>query len=343
MEKLTANNMLPWDVLAIICKKLNFNDIIQLSTVCKDWRSFLEMKFQSPLIVQRDSFSKNSLSFMSLPDYRFYSAQMDNFWGLSYSGSSSGYLIFAGPNMFLLMNPLTRRGKKISTLALKDSYDYRGIRAHFAFVKGSKEYVLVLFSNGSCRLNVYHSQNSRWATYSTKGDSLEVVDLVVFHNSIYVLTNKAKIGVLNLNSTSIKFLELKNTPLVTYNDLRLVSCDGNLLVVHFVPGEMLNVYKIDFSTMEFVRQDTLGELALFHSSYANCYALSNPRRWGYDSNTVYSIICTSPKCNVYSGNGKLQKLIMPIHGVQVSKRSRLYWVDWYLPYLRDEVDYSLIK
>ncbi|XP_057425651.1 uncharacterized protein LOC130719016 [Lotus japonicus] len=218
-----------------------------------------------------------------------------------------------------------------------------GVTAHFAFVKGSKEYVLVFFSNGSCRLNVYQSQNSCWAFYSTKGDPLQIVDLVVFHNSIYVLTNKAKIGVLNLNSTSIKFVELKNTPSITYNDFRLVSCDGNLLVVLFVPGEILNMYKIDFSTMEFVKQDTLGELALFYSPYANCYALSNPRRWGYDSNTVYSIICAFPEYNVYSGNGKLQNHIRLDRGLQVPKRSILYWEDWYLPNLRDEVDYSLVE
>ncbi|XP_057425658.1 uncharacterized protein LOC130719025 [Lotus japonicus] len=320
MKKLATYNLLPWDDLAIICKKLNFNDIFQLSAVCKDWRSFFKsywknsMEFQSPLIVQRASFSKKSLSFNSRSDNMSYSAQMDNFWSLSYSFSSSGYLIFVGPNMFMLMNPLTRRGKKIITLALKDNDDYRGSRAHFPFVKGSKEYVLVCFSNGSYRLKVYQSQNSCWAIYSTKEDPLQVVDLVVFQNSIYVLTNKAKIGVLNLNSTCLKFVELKNTPSITYNDLRLVSCDGNLLVVHFVPGKMLNMYKIDFSTMEFVRMDTLGELALFYSPYANCDALSNPRRWGYDSNTVYSITCSFPEYKVYSGNGKLQNHIRPCSG-----------------------------
>lgn len=40
--------------------------------------------------------------------------------------------------------------------------------------------------------------------------------------------------------------------------------------------------------MTFVKLETLGGLALFYG-WTRCYALSNPRRWGYDNNFVYYV------------------------------------------------------
>ncbi|RHN81178.1 hypothetical protein MtrunA17_Chr1g0196241 [Medicago truncatula] len=74
---------------------------------------------------------------------------------------------------------------------------------------------------------------------------------------------------------------------------------------------MRNVYKIDFSTMNYVKLEALGNIALFYAGKRNFYALSNPNRWGYESNSVYVInLSTYTQCSVYSGDGKkLQKCI----------------------------------
>lgn len=79
-----------------------------------------------------------------------------------------------------------------------------------------------------------NSRNCGWVTYSTKEDRERVFDFVVLHNIIFVVTNKANIGVLNLNFENIKFLKLKSTPDVTFSlPLKLVDCDEQVLVVDY--------------------------------------------------------------------------------------------------------------
>jgi hypothetical protein len=169
------------------------------------------------------------------------------------------------------------------------------------------------------------------------------VDFVVLNNTIYVLTNKAEIGVLSLISKSLKFLKLKNTPSEPSFSYNLVCCDGELLVVRFMPKKVLHVYRIDFTTMSYVKLETLGDFALFHSPY-KCYALVNPGKLGYESNRVYSIDWDSAQCEVYSGsNNELMESIMLAGSRQVRSRSKPYWLDWCFRNQHDEVDYSLVE
>ncbi|XP_057451862.1 uncharacterized protein LOC130743645 [Lotus japonicus] len=342
---------LPMELLDTIFKKLNLADLFEIAGVSKSWRfnqrtywkSFMES--QSPFVVQKTSFARKHLSFICLPERKLYSTKMDmSFSGLSYSGCSSGYLIFAGPRTLLLMNPFTRRQKKVSTSGINIYWDYQDYRSLFALVKGSAEFVIVIHSVISHSLHVYQSRNSQWATatYWKWGTQWKIVDTVVFGNVIYALTNEAKIGVLNLNSVGIKMIELRNTPAKNCDNLRLVSSDEGLLVVDFKPGEILDVYKVDFSNMEYVKLDTLRDGALFCSSRASCYALSNPTMWGYRSNHVYSICESDPKCAVYSWSNEQQLNYAP-GGYDPKEKSKLYWVDWCFRHLRDEVDYSLVE
>jgi hypothetical protein len=171
-----------------------------------------------------------------------------------------------------------------------------------------------------------------------------IVDFVVLHNTIYVVTNKGNIGVLNLNSANIKFLELKSTPSVTSSScLRLVSCDGQLFVVHTKPGVVFNVYMIDFSTMNYVKLETLDDIALFYAPGGNYYALSNPERWGYKSNLVYVINHSSTECKVYLGDdNKLPKYIN-YDRLQAPPNERPRLLDWCFRHLHYEIDYSLVE
>jgi len=76
----------------------------------------------------------------------------------------------------------------------------------------------------------------------------------------------------------------------------------------------MEVYKIDFSTMNYVKLKTLGDIALLYAANCrprNCYALSNPDKWGYESNSMYINNDDSTTYRVYSGDDKrLQKCIM---------------------------------
>ncbi|WJX36408.1 hypothetical protein P8452_24288 [Trifolium repens] len=138
-----------------------------------------------------------------------------------------------------------------------------------------------------------------------------------------------------------EFAELKSTPAVTsFSHLRLVSCDGQLLVIHITLEEILNVYKIDFSTKNYVKLETLGDIALFYASGEYFYALSNPRMWGYEPNSLHVINLSCTKYIVCVGDdNKLPEYIM--HDThRVPPRERGYLLDWCFKHLYYEVDYS---
>ncbi|RHN81780.1 hypothetical protein MtrunA17_Chr1g0202841 [Medicago truncatula] len=178
------------------------------------------------------------------------------------------------------------------------------------------------------------------------GNSKMIVDFVVLRNIIYVVTNMANIGVLSLNSANVKFLKLKSTPAIKFSPyLMLVNCDAQLLVVDFMSNEISNVYKIGFSTMNYVRLKTLGDIALFCGTNwlkRNCYALSNPNRWGYECNSMYDINLLSTICSAYSGNDKkLQKSITLL--VPAPDATMCLMFDWCFRHQQYEIDYSLVK
>lgn len=352
MNKVAKSWEVPWDLLDMVSRTLDFDDLFQFAGVCKSWREFHKIYWgiflaaQEPLLVQKSSDDKKFFSLISIPDQRVYHSKMiDHFWHLAYSGCSSGYLIMTSQdNSFVLLNPFTRRKKVINTSAFQVNFSYFAYHVLLAFGKGTEEFVLVALCKCSGSLNVYQSRNSDWVTYSTIGNPGKVVDFVVLHNTIYVVTDKATIGVLDLNSANINFLELKSTPVVTSSShLRLVSCDGQLLVIHITSDEILNVYKIDFSTKNFVKLETLGDIALFYASGEYFYALSNPRRWGYESNSLHVINLSSTKCIVCLGDeNKLPEYIS--HDIiQVPPIKRRYLLDWCFRHLHNEVDYSLVE
>ena len=301
------------------------------------------MASQEPLLLRIPYYK--SFSFISIPDQKVYCLKMiESFSYTTYVTCSSRYFIMTTYNNSLrLINPFTRITKVINgpTSEVKSYLSTK--RALLAFVKCSEEFVLVVLYGRS--LYVYQSRNCGWVVYSTKGNPVKVIDFVVLHNIIYVVTNKANIGVLSLNSAEIKFLKLKNIPNVThFSSLRLVNCDEQLLVVNFKSNEIKNVYKIDFSTMNYVKLVTLGDIALFYVSkfcQSNCYALSNPNRWGYESNSMYAIKSSSTMCSVYSGDDKkLQKSVM----LPAPNKTNWFQIaDWCFRHLQYEVDYSLVE
>jgi hypothetical protein len=122
----------------------------------------------------------------------------------------------------------------------------------------------------------------------------------------------------------MKLLELKNTPKIPNRWPKLLSCDGKLLVVYFTPKKLLDVYKIDTSTMSYVKLETLGDPALFYSR-KKCYALSNPDKLGYQSNHMYYINCISAECQVYSGiNNEPIKCIVRAGRPRLHHRTKFY-------------------
>jgi len=356
VKKVEENCELPLDVFDLIYKTLDFDDLIQLAGVCKNWRAFHKIYWrdflasQEPLLLQVSYHGNESYSFIRMSDQKIYCLKMMKYFEYrTYVTSSSGYFIMVGDNnSFMLFNPFTRIKKVINTSNFEvQSYMFANL-ALLAFGKCSEEFVLVVLCQDSMSLHVYQSRNCDWVTYLTTENLGSVVHFVVLHNIIYVVTDKFNVGVLNLNSANIKFLKLKSTPIVTNSlHLRLVNCDGQLLVVDVTYTEIRNVYKIDFSTMDYVKQETLGDIALFYISYRSCYALSNPSRWGYESNSMYVIRLGSTVCSVYSGDDKKLKKYINIPAPRETSFSphetRSHMLDWCFRHLRYEVDYSLVE
>lgn len=338
---------LPSDVLDIITKKLDIDALFSFGGVCKNWRLFYSglwadfMASQAPLVVQKTPHAKRACSFFSISDGRMYNTRLPYFSGFAHVGFSSGYLVMAGThNSLLLINPFARRKIKIPGSQeqgfIIDIYD----RAMLAFAVDSEEFVIVALCTWSYNLHVYQSRNSRWAIYSRWGSPCKIMDVVVFDRTLYAITDQAKIGVVRLNSPSLNFLQLEDIPFFASSNLKLVSSNDQLLVVHFKPSQHLEVYRIDFSNMNWVRLETLGDRALFLGVNTKVSALSNPGIWGLDSNCVYCIDRTSSICRVYSmNNQEIKGILLPEN--RDPFRSRLCNIDWCFRHLREEVDYSL--
>lgn len=351
---------LPWDALDVISQKLDFDDLFQFSGVCANWRAFHKFNFmasQEPLLVEILSFPyiNEPHSFSSLTNKKVYDLTKTVKKMMTHSKLpfpmyitySSGYFILAQKNnSFILINPFTRIKKVIytSTFQVNVSIDNR-YHALLAFEKCSEdEFVLVILCKVSSNLHIYQSRNNiGWVTYSTSKKI--VVDFVVLHNIIYVVTDKANVGVLSLNSADIKFLKLKNTPYIHGSRrLNLVNCDDQLLVLDLTPGLLIKLaYKIDLSSMTYVKLKTLGDIALFFTWWENCKALSNPNRWGYKSNSVYEVTHLIPDIIEYNwdkrnNNQGSDRYIPPPR----PKKTNCSRFDWCFRHLKYQLDYSLV-
>ncbi|RHN82170.1 putative F-box domain-containing protein [Medicago truncatula] len=107
------NRKLPWDVLDIISKTLDFVDHFQFAGVCKNWRTFHKiysrnfLASQEPLLLQISCHPKGSFSFISIPNQKVYCSKMGKyFFHSAYVTISSGYFIMAryNDNSFMLMS-----------------------------------------------------------------------------------------------------------------------------------------------------------------------------------------------------------------------------------------------
>ena len=375
MTKMTMeinNGWLPEDVLGFISKKLDFDDLFPFGGVCHEWReSFAKflgqfMASPAPLAIKMNLPPNGVVTFYSISDGKSCKAKLPemlvnelDYSMLSYIGFSSGYLAMVNrkTNTFFLMNPFMRRKMQIPQLELPPRSPNILDRSMLACaLDSSEEFVFVVISRPLFNLFIYQSRKGCWESYDINGTSPHIVDVVVLHRALYAIDSHGRIGVLSLNTPRVKFLVFKNVPKVRFCKLRFVVSEGQLLVVQFRPLQEMEfkVFRIDFTTMEWVEIETLGDRALFLSRDTRCYALSNPGRWGYDSDCVYYVDGTNGRgtCSVFSMEAELIRSITRAgvvveangdDGLQHAYRARgqPWFVDWCFRNLRDEVDYSL--
>ncbi|KAK2440835.1 hypothetical protein QL285_012202 [Trifolium repens] len=173
--------VLPWDVLDIIAKKLDFDDLFNFAGVCKNWRAFHKTNWrnftsQEPLLLESSIGCGRSFTLSSISEQKVYCLKINKCFIYSYCHvtSSSGYIIMTGDNnSILLINPFTRINKIIDTSEIQPCYASN--HALLAFGKCSEEFVLVVLYNIRI-LNVYQSRNCGWVTYSTMKNQGRIVD-----------------------------------------------------------------------------------------------------------------------------------------------------------------------
>ncbi|XP_058732578.1 uncharacterized protein LOC131604106 [Vicia villosa] len=173
--------------------------------------------------------------------------------------------------------------------------------ALLAFEKCSEEFVLLVLCKKYGNLHVYQSRNNGWVNY-------------------------------------IRNRKRKNTPNILFSNCNLVNCDEHLLVVALnLDRDDCLVYKIDLSTMSYVELKTLGDIALFYVSWKSCKSLSNPNRWGYESNSVYEVGFPPRYYMVYNWEScDIKFLELP------KPESLKSTYDWCCN-VKYEVDYSLVE
>lgn len=128
------------------------------------------------------------------------------------------------------------------------------------------------------------------------------MDLAVFNGKIYVLTDRAGIGIFKLwPNPTLMLLDVKGTPIVSTMNLQLVILNEELLMLDKMHPECWT-YKLDLTNMEWVRVERLGNAALF--VHKNQIAIiSNPSKWGGATVAPYitwmvSAVKKSPGLNI---------------------------------------------
>ncbi|KAJ7961168.1 F-box protein [Quillaja saponaria] len=327
---------LPDELLEQISKRIGLKEFFTIGAACTNFFRFykhqkkLFMESQPPFVILKTPHAKKSCSFFCLSARQTFRVVLPYFWGKVYVGFSGGYMIMTRGSRLWLINPFTREQLHIPESPFLHYCISEHDQVIHASIMGSEDFVIVSISSLTSSLDVYHSRNSSRANFAFNGDPWKVMDIAVFKGRIYAITDKAEIGVLSLTSAKLTLLELKSSPSSDLDSVKLVGSDDHLLVVSFIPLKNLEVYKIDFSGMEWVKLDTLGDQALFLGKYRKGSALRNPSRWGYNSNCVYYIGYTPPVCYIYSMENRLVSSILVAAGDPAA--SKLCCIDWYHPH-----------
>ncbi|KAJ1397015.1 Galactose oxidase/kelch, beta-propeller [Sesbania bispinosa] len=329
------------DLFELIVKRLDVVGFCTFGAVCKSWLEICDrikedfLESQAPIAVLTSPHAERTCYLFDMAKGKTKEVTLpNNLVGKFYVGCSGGYLIIENINRQIsLVNPLTRHRLKCQA----PPFTSRGRTFHdhiiFASTLSRKSYVVVAICNNKREFQVFHSSNGQWSSGYFYGASW--VDIAVFNDQVYVVTKEAQLAKLKVRTTgSSTLIEMRNTPNVNSEDLKFVVSDNQLLMVDFVPEKHLNIYKIDFDAMEWVKLDKLGEQSLFLGGKWGS-AIRKPDRWGGQTNCVYHLQTQSAMCNIYSMEAKL---ISNFPLVENSTTSEWLAHGWYHPHQCIKVD-----
>ena len=87
----------------------------------------------------------------------------------------------------------------------------------------------------------------------------------------------------------------------------MTTANNSILLINPFTRKKMEIctstFKVSYCYFAYhVLLNSLGDIALFYASGEYFYALSNPRRWGYESNSLHVINLSSRECIVCFGN-----------------------------------------
>ncbi|KAH7577229.1 hypothetical protein JRO89_XS01G0225000 [Xanthoceras sorbifolium] len=298
---------LPIELLDIVSSHMTIPDYLSFGRACHSWRSYFldsNKRFTAsrpPLVCYISAWDVNSCFFHDITDGNSYEATLPDFTCKFCIGVSCGYIIMGEFFSDLwFTNPVTGYQHLFSSMPQSDYCMYRSDRFILASTGPNQDILIVLLCRKHYSVWYRRSTDMQWSSYSFV-DKPWVVDMVVFNSRVVVITNMYQIGILSLRSSDVRFLEFRGTPRGCFNP-RFVTSNEQLYVVDFLPSVWLEVYKVDFSIMEWVKVDNIGDQALFLGDMMGT-GMSSTTRWGGRSNCVYYLSLATDQCYVYSWTG----------------------------------------
>lgn len=332
---------LPQELVDLISKKLTIPDYFRFGRVCRNWWSISMaskqnfMSLQAPLLIYISTRAKRSCLFYDISNGAKYKSKLPYF-GLNFCiGLSCGYIIMEDIcSTISLVNPVTGSRYLFPNMATPSRFFFSDDRTIIASTVPNQDFLLVVLSSRQQDVHFRRSKDKNWHIYSFAAKFSKIYDILVFEDSIYVLTNDGQIGTLNLKSApEVNFLKLNSAPRF-HGYIKLVSAKDRLMVIDFVASPQLRVYVIDFMLMQWVRVINLANHALFLGDMM-CSLISDPTNWGWQNNCVYYLSSESKTCYAYSISGQfLGSILFDKDDEAASAQMNC----WYFPHLSCSID-----
>lgn len=280
---------LPQSILELVLKHLILPDHIRFGSVCCSWRITQKQSLHPPLsqlpfLLLPIDFYRRNIKFFSLSEKRIYKIPMpSNFTPkLGHCISSShGWLLLEDRkkyNLFHLFNPFVEKGKNYIQLPKTKIVQYRNC-LFFSTPSDPNGILLVMKSSNSFVLYRLNNQCCSWLDSDDYCWERDIVSNIICHEGkLYAMNKDWSLTVVDfllphysIISENLKFAPGNSQPPLLSrwcNEVcALVESCGEILMVKLTHcynlGLSFDVFRADFTEMEWVKVENLGDRTLF--------------------------------------------------------------------------------
>lgn len=263
------------DVLILVMMQLGVIDFLSFSEVCKSWRllalssrnKFMASITPIPISMSTDANEKNY--YLKDIEGRKFKTTLPHSTGRTCVGFTCDYLILFGKKSkdFWLVNPITMHELHFPDVPFVDVYSRKSFRAILVFSASISDLVFVMTMRFPYKIWFSVAGKRKWMYVSTP---FYILDLLAFKGKIYTLHYGDCLCEVRLFPTpKVTLLEFNNfrKPLLDYP--LLLSSGENLYVMDRFSKHPYKIQEINFSKMEWVTREKIGEEYAFFFSYSD--------------------------------------------------------------------------